>query len=147
MESRSLAEVQRRVARVHHEADLERQLHGYDGWAPEYEQVPPRRLFGVRGCPLVWPRAGRPEAGFRRGESIRSHIGIEPPASEPSQWQGQAVRGGALFPVLFCDVFLSTCVLFPLLLFRASLLGAVDPVASVKEERATKLCKEPYLAV
>ncbi|KAJ6655814.1 hypothetical protein lerEdw1_004867 [Lerista edwardsae] len=47
MQSKSLAEVQRRVARVHREADLGRQLHGYNGWAPEYEQVPPRRDVAV----------------------------------------------------------------------------------------------------
>lgn len=38
---RSLAEVQRRVSEVHHRADLEQQLRFYDGWAWEYEQVPP----------------------------------------------------------------------------------------------------------
>lgn len=37
--SRSLAEVQRRVSRVHHGTDPEEQLRFYDGWAPDYEQV------------------------------------------------------------------------------------------------------------
>ncbi|XP_066492365.1 methyltransferase-like protein 27 [Tiliqua scincoides] len=35
---RRMAEAQRRVARVHREADLARQLRRYDGWAPDYEQ-------------------------------------------------------------------------------------------------------------
>lgn len=41
MESRGLEEVRLRVARVHREEDLQRQLRCYDGWAPEYEQVLP----------------------------------------------------------------------------------------------------------
>ncbi|XP_061460772.1 methyltransferase-like protein 27 [Rhineura floridana] len=35
---RRLAEVQRRVARVHRRADPEEQLRFYEGWAPEYEE-------------------------------------------------------------------------------------------------------------
>nr|XP_034994656.1 methyltransferase-like protein 27 isoform X2 [Zootoca vivipara] len=37
-DSSRLAEVQRRVAQVHHEGDPEQQLRFYDGWAPEYEE-------------------------------------------------------------------------------------------------------------
>ncbi|XP_063002821.1 methyltransferase-like protein 27 [Elgaria multicarinata webbii] len=36
--NRNLAQVQRRVAELHHGTDPEQQLCFYDGWAPEYEQ-------------------------------------------------------------------------------------------------------------
>ncbi|XP_063154969.1 methyltransferase-like protein 27 isoform X1 [Candoia aspera] len=38
LSSRSLAEVQRRVAAVHHQSDLQQQLRFYNGWAEDYDQ-------------------------------------------------------------------------------------------------------------
>ncbi|XP_039202195.1 methyltransferase-like protein 27 isoform X2 [Crotalus tigris] len=38
LSSRPLAEVQRRVAEVHHQRDLQQQLRFYNGWAKDYDQ-------------------------------------------------------------------------------------------------------------